>query len=31
MREQRLAEYAAKKEKKGPGPVAKSSIVLDVK
>jgi len=31
VREQRLAEYAAKKEKKGPGPIAKSSILLDVK
>jgi elongation factor 1-beta len=31
IKEQRLAEYAAKKQKKGPGPVAKSSIVLDVK
>jgi len=31
VKEQRLAEYAAKKEKKGPGPLAKSSILLDVK
>lgn len=30
VREQRLKEYAAKKEKK-PGPIAKSSILLDVK
>jgi len=30
VREARLKEYAAKKEKK-PGPIAKSSIVLDVK
>jgi len=30
VREQRLKEYAAKKEKK-PGPIAKSSVVLDVK
>jgi len=31
VREARLADYAAKKEKKGPGPTAKSSILLDVK
>jgi elongation factor 1-beta len=31
VREQRLAEYASKKEKKGPGPIAKSSVILDVK
>jgi len=31
VREQRLADYAAKKAKKGPGPVAKSSVILDVK
>jgi len=30
VREKRLAEYAAKKTKK-PGPIAKSSIILDVK
>ena len=30
LREQRLAEYAAKKAKK-PGPIAKSSITFDVK
>jgi len=30
LKQQRLAEYAAKKEKK-PGPIAKSSVVLDVK
>jgi len=30
IREQRLKEYAAKKEKK-PGPIAKSSVLLDVK
>jgi len=30
VREQRLKEYASKKEKK-PGPIAKSSVVLDVK
>jgi elongation factor 1-beta len=28
---QRLAEYQAKKAAKGPGPVAKSSVLLDVK
>jgi elongation factor 1-beta len=28
---QRLAEYKAKKAAKGPGPVAKSSVLLDVK
>jgi len=31
IREQRLQEYADKKGKKGPGPVAKSSVILDVK
>jgi len=31
IREERLAAYADKKSKKGPGPVAKSSVVLDVK
>jgi len=31
VRAERLAAYAEKKSKKGPGPVAKSSIVLDVK
>lgn len=30
LREQRLAEYAAKKTKK-PGPIAKSSVILDIK
>jgi elongation factor 1-delta len=30
VREQRLADYAAKKSKK-PGPIAKSSVILDVK
>lgn len=30
VREQRLADYAAKKAKK-PGPIAKSSVLLDVK
>lgn len=31
LKAQRLAEYNAKKAAKGPGPVAKSSIVFDVK
>lgn len=31
QREQRLQEYADKKTKKGPGPIAKSSVILDVK
>ncbi|XP_021948509.1 probable elongation factor 1-beta [Folsomia candida] len=31
VKEQRLAEYAEKKQKKGPGPIAKSSVILDVK
>jgi len=31
IREERLKAYADKKGKKGPGPVAKSSVVLDVK
>jgi hypothetical protein len=30
IKEERLAAYAAKKAKK-PGPIAKSSIILDVK
>lgn len=30
IREERLAAYAAKKSKK-PGPIAKSSVILDVK
>jgi hypothetical protein len=30
VREERLAAYAAKKSKK-PGPIAKSSVILDVK
>lgn len=29
--EERLKAYAEKKSKKGPGPVAKSSVMLDVK
>lgn len=31
QQEQRLAEYQAKKAAKGPGPVAKSSVLIDVK
>lgn len=31
LKAQRLAEYHAKKAAKGPGPVAKSSVLLDVK
>lgn len=31
LKAQRLAEYEAKKAAKGPGPVAKSSVILDVK
>ena len=31
LKEQRLAEYRAKKAAKGPGPAAKSSVLIDVK
>ncbi|OLY80923.1 Elongation factor 1-beta' [Smittium mucronatum] len=31
LKQQRLAEYAAKKAAKGPGPAAKSMLTLDVK
>ncbi|OMJ19016.1 Elongation factor 1-beta [Smittium culicis] len=31
LKQQRLAEYAAKKAAKGPGPAAKSMVTLDVK
>jgi len=31
LKAQRLAEYTAKKAAKGPGPAAKSSVVIDVK
>jgi len=31
IREERLQQYADKKSKKGPGPIAKSSVILDVK